>query len=217
MPQRLLNVLQIQGFLLPAGPVDESNQHMVFAWQKPPDNLSLHLPYPAARFWLSEWQCPLVYDIQLCLCLQKEFVVNRSWVTDEELMDYFAIGQCTPGIIAVNVSTFIGNKQKGILGAIVSTLGFVTVPISLILIIAAFLKNFADLEIVNHAFAGIRVAVCVLILNAVERLWKKSIINNIAFGLFLVIFALTIFTDISPAIFVILAGITGILLGGKYV
>ena len=96
-------------------------------------------------------------------------------------MDYFAIGQCTPGIIA------------------------------------AFLKNFADLEIVNHAFAGIRVAVCVLILNAVERLWKKSIINNIAFGLFLVIFALTIFTDISPAIFVILAGITGILLGGKYV
>lgn len=149
--------------------------------------------------------------------LQKEFVVNRSWVTDEELMDYFAIGQCTPGIIAVNVSTFIGNKQKGILGAIVSTLGFVTVPISLILIIAAFLKNFADLEIVNHAFAGIRVAVCVLILNAVERLWKKSIINNIAFGLFLVIFALTIFTDISPAIFVILAGITGILLGGKYV
>ena len=149
--------------------------------------------------------------------LQKEFVVNRSWVTDEELMDYFAIGQCTPGIISVNVSTFIGNKQKGILGAIVSTLGFVTVPISLILIIAAFLKNFADLEIVNHAFAGIRVAVCVLILNAVERLWKKSIINNIAFGLFLVIFALTIFTDISPAIFVILAGITGILLGGKYV
>ena len=149
--------------------------------------------------------------------LQKEFVVNRSWVTDEELMDYFAIGQCTPGIIAVNVSTFIGSKQKGILGAIVSTLGFVTVPISLILIIAAFLKNFADLEIVNHAFAGIRVAVCVLILNAVERLWKKSIINNIAFGLFLVIFALTIFTDISPAIFVILAGITGILLGGKYV
>lgn len=149
--------------------------------------------------------------------LQKEFVVNRSWVTDEELMDYFAIGQCTPGIIAVNVSTFIGNKQKGILGAIVSTLGFVTVPISLILIIAAFLKNFADLEIVKHAFAGIRVAVCVLILNAVERLWKKSIINNIAFGLFLVIFALTIFTDISPAIFVILAGITGILLGGKYV
>lgn len=149
--------------------------------------------------------------------LQKEFVVNRSWVTDEELMDYFAIGQCTPGIIAVNVSTFIGNKQKGILGAIVSTLGFVTVPISLILIISAFLKNFADLEIVNHAFAGIRVAVCVLILNAVERLWKKSIINNIAFGLFLVIFALTIFTDISPAIFVILAGITGILLEGKYV
>lgn len=149
--------------------------------------------------------------------LQKEFVINRPWVTDEELMDYFAIGQCTPGIIAINVSTFIGNKQKGILGAIVSTLGFVTVPILLILLIAAFLTNFADLAIVNHAFAGIRVAVCVLILNAIERLWKKSIINKVAFGLFAIIFVLTIFTEISPAIFVVLAGVAGILLGGKYV
>ncbi len=148
--------------------------------------------------------------------LQKEFVINRPWVTDEELMDYFAIGQCTPGIIAINVSTFIGNKRKGILGAIVSTLGFVTVPIALILVIAMFLSNFADLEIVNHAFAGIRVAVCVLILNAIERLWKKSIVNYVAFGLFAVIFALTLFTNISPAILVVFAGVFGVLLGGKY-
>ena len=111
--------------------------------------------------------------------LQKEFVINRQWATDEELMDYFAIGQCTPGIISINVATFIGNKQKGIMGALAATIGFVTVPIILILFIAAFLTNFADLEIVNHAFAGIRVAVCVLILSAIERLWKKSIINNV--------------------------------------
>lgn len=149
--------------------------------------------------------------------LQKEFVINRPWTTDEELMDYFAIGQCTPGIIAINVSTFLGNKRAGVIGAIVSTLGFVTVPIILILLIAAFLANFAHLEIVNDAFAGIRVAVCVLILNAIERLWKKSIVNKVALGLFVIIFALTIFTDISPAIFVIIAGIAGIVLGGKYV
>ena len=77
--------------------------------------------------------------------LQRELVIKRNWTSDEELMDYFAIGQCTPGIISINVATFIGNKQKGVIGAIIATLGFVTVPLSLILLIAAFLKNFADL------------------------------------------------------------------------
>ena len=149
--------------------------------------------------------------------LQRELVIKRDWTSDEELMDYFAIGQCTPGIISINVATFIGNKQKGVIGAIIATLGFVTVPLSLILLIAAFLKNFADLEIVNHAFAGIRVAVCVLIIGAIERLWKKSIINKVALGLYLVIFLFATFTDLSPALFVILAGVFGVLVGGKYV
>ena len=147
--------------------------------------------------------------------LQKEFVINRSWISDEELMDYFAIGQCTPGIIAINVSTFIGNKRKGVIGAIVSTLGFVTIPIILISIIASFLINFASNPIVNNAFAGIRVVVCVLILNAIERLWKKSIVNKVALVLFSVIFLITLFTDVSPAICVIFAGIFGIMFGGK--
>lgn len=147
--------------------------------------------------------------------LQKEFVINRSWVSDEELMDYFAIGQCTPGIIAINVSTFIGNKRKGVIGAIVSTLGFVTIPIILISIIASFLINFASNPIVNNAFAGIRVVVCVLILNAIERLWKKSIVNKVALALFAIIFLVTLLTDISPAICVVLAGVFGILYGGK--
>ena len=103
------------------------------------------------------------------------------------------------------------------MGALAATGGFVTVPIILILFIAAFLTNFADLEIVNHAFAGIRVAVCVLILSAIERLWKKSIINNVALTLFSLIFVLTVVTDISPALFVVFAGVTGVLIGGKYV
>ncbi len=142
--------------------------------------------------------------------LQREFVEKRGWATDEELMDYFAIGQCTPGIIAVNVSTFIGNKRKGVIGGIVATLGFVFVPCILLMIIAACLNNFAELEIVKNAFAGIRVAVCVLILNAVERLWKKSIVNKMALFIFTVVFLLSLFTSISPAILVILAAIVGI-------
>ena len=143
--------------------------------------------------------------------LQQEFVAKRQWTTDEELMDYFAIGQCTPGIIAVNVSTFIGNKRKGITGGIVSTLGFVTFPIILLIIIAAFLQNFADYPIVKNAFAGIRVAVCVLILQAIERLWKKSVINHAALSLFAIIFTLMVFTSVSPVVLVISSGAFGIL------
>ena len=144
--------------------------------------------------------------------LQRELVENRQWVTDEELMDYFAIGQCTPGIIALNVSTFIGNKRKGVLGGIIATLGFITIPIILIVIIALFLNNFSEYAIVKNAFAGIRVCVCVLILNAVERLWKKSIISKTTFLLFGVIFLLTIFTEIPLYLLVISSAVAGIVI-----
>ena len=151
--------------------------------------------------------------------LQEEFAKKRDWVTDEELMDYFAIGQCTPGIISVNVSTFIGNKRKGIIGGFVSTFGFVTIPLLLISVIAMFLTEFASFAIVKNAFGGIRVIVCVLILTAIERLWKKSITSNKTLGLFLIIFLLSVFTDISPIILVISSGIIGILLskGANYI
>ncbi|MFQ6861910.1 MAG: chromate transporter [Beduini sp.] len=144
--------------------------------------------------------------------LQRELVENRQWVSDEELMDYFAIGQCTPGIIALNVSTFIGNKRKGILGGIIATLGFITIPIILIIIIALFLNNFSEYAVVKNAFAGIRVCVCVLILNAVERLWKKSIISKTTFLLFAVIFLLTIFTEIPLYLLVISSAVAGIVI-----
>lgn len=144
--------------------------------------------------------------------LTREFVDKRHWVTDSELTDYFAIGQCTPGIIAVNVSTFIGNKRKGVVGGIVATIGFVSVPIVIITIIAAFLRNFADYAIVKNAFAGIRVCVCVLIINAILRLWKKSVLDIPTLIIFLVVFALSVFSSLSPILLVVAAAITGILL-----
>ena len=152
--------------------------------------------------------------------LEKDLVNKRGWTTMDDLADYFAIGQCTPGIIALNVSTFIGHKRKGIAGAVFSTLGFLTVPIILILIIAAFLTNFADIPAVQHAFAGIRVCVCVLILQAILKLWKKSVVDNITLILFLVIFLLTVGGTyflpfkIPAAILVIAAGVFGVLFGG---
>ncbi len=150
--------------------------------------------------------------------LVKEFADKRNWVTDEEINDYFAIGQVTPGIIAVNVATFIGNKRKGILGGIFATVGLVTGPIIIITVIAALLKGFAEYEIVKHAFAGIRVAVCVLILSAILRLWKKSVPDVIAMVICAFIFILSAFGDslpipfdISPVYLVIFAALIGII------
>ena len=152
--------------------------------------------------------------------LQQEVVDRRGWATNEELMDYYAIGQCTPGVIAVNTATFVGNKKAGIPGGIIASLGFLTMPITIILIIAAFLTNFADIPAVQHAFAGIRVCVCVLILQAVLRLWNKAIVDKKTLGLYILILFLTVFSkqlpiSIPTAAFVICAGLFGVLSGGK--
>ena len=150
--------------------------------------------------------------------LQKEVVEARHWATEDELMDYYAIGQCTPGIIAVNTATFIGYKQRGILGGIAATLGVIAPSMIIITVIAAFIKGFADIPAVAHAFAGIRACVCVLIFNAVVRLGKKSLISKTAVAIFCVILALSLFTDLSPALLVILAGLFGVIngkIGGK--
>ena len=150
--------------------------------------------------------------------LERELVNKRGWTTLDELRDYFAIGQCTPGVIALNVSTFIGQKRKGVAGAVAAMLGFLTGPVAIILILAAFLQNFAELEVVQHAFAGIRVCVCVLIIQAVIRLWKKSVVDVFTFVLYAVILALSVlnsFTALLPvkipaAVLVILAGLAGL-------
>jgi len=147
--------------------------------------------------------------------LERELVDKRGWTTMDDLRDYFSIGQATPGIIALNVSTFIGEKRGKVKGAVAATTGFLTGPIIIILIIAMFLRNFADIPAVQHAFAGIRVCVCVLILQAVLRLWKKSVVDPFTLGLYLAVFALHAFSGLLPvripaAVLVILSGIAGI-------
>ena len=150
--------------------------------------------------------------------LERELVNKKGWTTMDELRDYFAIGQCTPGIIALNVSTFIGTKRKGTAGALAAAIGFLTCPIALIILIAAFLTNYAQLEIVQHAFAGIRVCVCVLIVQAILRLWKSSIVDPFTLALYAAILALNAlntFTSLLPvkipaAVLVILAGAAGL-------
>lgn len=141
--------------------------------------------------------------------LQRDIVKKHGWATDDELMDYFAIGQCTPGIIAVNTATFIGYKQKGIPGGIAATLGVIFPSIVIISIIAAFITNYAELSMVKHAFHGIRVCVCILILNAVLKLSKNSLIDKWTAGIFVIVFVLSMFFNISAAILVLAAGLAG--------
>jgi chromate transporter len=144
--------------------------------------------------------------------LQRELVEKRRWTTEEQLMDYYAIGQCTPGIIAVNTATFIGNTKAGMIGGIVATLGVVSPSVVIITIISIFLQNFADLSIVKHAFNGIRAAVCVLIMDSVIKLGKKSIRDLWGWIIFLCVLMASLLSGISPVLLVVLSGVAGIVL-----
>ncbi len=142
--------------------------------------------------------------------IQRELVESRDWLTDEEISDYYAIGQMTPGVIAVNVATFVGMKRKGVRGAIATTLGVVTPSVIIITVIAAVLMNFMDNAYVRHAFAGIRVAVLGLMLKTIVTLIKKGVKDWFTFLIFLATVS-TIFMPVSPAIIVFAAAILGIL------
>lgn len=168
-------------------------------------------------FWLfaQNGVCTFGGGYAMLPLLQRELVEKRNWVTEEELMDYYAIGQCTPGIIAINTATFIGYKRRKLAGGIIATLGFVLPSIVIITLIAAFLKNFASLRLVTSAFSGIRICVCALILDAVIRLYKKAVTDKVSAGIFLVVLFLSLFTEVPSAAIVVGAGVLGCLLNRK--
>lgn len=138
--------------------------------------------------------------------LQREVVEDKKWATNEEILNYFAIGQCTPGIIAINTSTFIGTKKKGALGGVVATLGMITPSLIIILIIASVLTQIMEYEIVGHIFAGIRIGVAALVTEALLGILKSGIkdIFGIIFYLVILVFCITL--DPSP-VYVVIAGI----------
>lgn len=144
--------------------------------------------------------------------LEKEIADKKHWTNQEELTDYFAIGQCTPGLIAVNVATFIGNKRKGISGGIAATLGFATPSIIIILCLASLLSNFSDMPAVKHAFAGIRVAVAILIIHSVIKMWKSSVVDVATLAIFLAVALISSFSNISPIIPITISALLGIVI-----
>ena len=145
--------------------------------------------------------------------IQREIVETRKWATEEEIMNYYAVGQCTPGVIAVNTATFVGRKVAGIKGAISATLGVIFPSVVIITVIAAFIRNFLEYEAVSNALAGINVAVSVLLISAVITLWKIGVKNIFGIGMFIFAFLFTLLTDFSPIFVVLIAIISGILYG----
>lgn len=139
--------------------------------------------------------------------LEHELVQNKKWVTEEELLDCYAIGQCTPGIIAVNTATFVGYKKGKVLGGIFSTLGMVTPSLVIITVAAMFLQLIMGNEFFQHAMMGIRSVVCALMVNTVLNLIKKSIVSYLSCAIFALVLTAGLFFKI-PTIFLVLAATT---------
>ena len=142
--------------------------------------------------------------------LEREVVTRHNWATSEQMLDYYAIGQCTPGLIAVNVSTFIGYTTRGFLGAVVATLGMIFPSLVIITALASVLTALQSNIYVAKAFAGIRVAVCALMLSAVIKLARKAISNVPTAIIAVAALALEILLKVSPVIIVASAGLCGV-------
>lgn len=147
--------------------------------------------------------------------LQKEVVEKRGWVSEADVMDYYAISQCMPGIIAVNTSLFIGHKIKGARGSVMAALGVVFPSLVIIMLIAAFISSFSHLNWVQNAFAGIRVCVFVLIVNAIIKLGRSALIDWMTGLICAAVLLLTVLTDVSPVLLVVASGLAGVLYRGR--
>ena len=147
--------------------------------------------------------------------LERELAEKKKWVTIEEIADYYAIGQCTPGVISVNTATFIGYKQKGILGGIVATLGIIFPSILIISIIASFIESYKNLDFIQNALNGIKACVGALIISAVFKLWKSSVKDKTTLLIFAITFIISLIFDLSPIVLLVFAGLVGWLKGGE--
>ena len=141
--------------------------------------------------------------------LQRELVESKKWLTEEEILNYFAIGQCTPGIIAVNVATFCGYKRAGLSGAIVSTIGIVCPSWIVITLIAGSISRFSDIVWIQRAMKGVYVAVAALLARAVFTFGKKIITDFVTAGIAAGAFLAMSVWNISGILIVLVAGIIG--------
>jgi chromate transporter len=147
--------------------------------------------------------------------VERELIKKKGWIDMDEVMDYYAIAQVTPGVIAVNLSTFVGCKRKGPAGGVLATIGFVLPGIVFVTVIAICLGNFADLPVVRRAFTGIRVAVGALILDTAIKTVKGTLKNWKSLVLYIMVFALSFIWKVSPVLLITASGVAGLLVFTK--
>ena len=144
--------------------------------------------------------------------MEKEAVDKNHWVTKEEMLDIYTMSQCTPGVIAVNTATFIGRKEKGVVGAAFATLGVITPSLIIITLIATLFKNYYENPYVIKALVGVRCAVAALILTSTYRLVIKAVKSPIQIGILIGAFITVTFLGSSPVMVIIVAGLLGLFL-----
>lgn len=142
--------------------------------------------------------------------MQKEIVVRHRWATDEEMIDYYAVAQSMPGIIAINTATFLGFDRRGAPGAIAATLGMITPSIIVITVIASFIHHFEQLTVMQHAFAGVRIAVTALIIGTVVNMWRTAVTNRLGVALFAAALAAIFFVHVSPILVIAAGAVIGV-------
>ena len=156
--------------------------------------------------------CTFGGGIAMLPILERGLGEKRGWGTGDELLDYFAIGQSTPGIIAVNVATFVGYKRAGFIGGCVATFGMVFPSIIIITLIAKFISNFSEIEWVKKALTGINVAVAAILTSAVYNFSKKSVKNLFGFLLLVISFVLIFVLKVSTVWVIFGSAILGVIL-----
>lgn len=140
---------------------------------------------------------------------RRELIEKHGYITEDELMNYYAIGQCTPGIIAVNVATFTGYKIKGIKGGCLATFAIILPSLIVITILAGVLQMLSQNEILSHIFAGIRIGVVALIFNEVVKLFQRNAVSVYQKCIFMGILAILLCFSISPILAILLATTVG--------
>ena len=140
--------------------------------------------------------------------LVSRIVVEKyHWMTEEEMMDMIAIAESTPGVIAVNLATYVGFKLNKFFGALFATLGVVLPSFVIISLISFFYEKFISIEVVSWAFMGIKACVAVLILNAGLKLFKNVKKNIFSIVVLLIAFSLCLFVNALSTVYIILSGL----------
>lgn len=144
--------------------------------------------------------------------IKRELVDNLNWITEADIYNYYAIGQSTPGIIAVNTATMTGYSLSGIKGALAATTGFILPSFFIITFIATFFKRFQEISTFQHAFTAVQIAVVALIIDIVIKMWQKSDQSQTSLVITLTAFILLTVFDISPVFVILASALSGIII-----